>query len=94
MGQVSTNVHLKTRDEIAIVNGGMKKFDMAPEKMYVEDLAALEKLSEESIVEELENRLENGHSYTFVGDILISLNSNELPLEIPRSVSVLLLQFI
>lgn len=56
--------------------------------MYVEDLAALEKVSEEVIVEELKQRLSRGDSYTFIGDVLLSLNSNELPLEFPRSVSI------
>lgn len=64
----------------------MKKFDMKPEKMYVEDLAALEKLTEENIIEQLQYRMENGESYTFIGDVLISLNSNDLPKDFKKSV--------
>lgn len=86
VNQVSSNTIIP-RDEVAIINGSMKKFNMPPEKMYVEDLAALEKISEENIVEELRNRLEKGQSYTFVGDVLISLNSNEQPLDIPKQVN-------
>lgn len=55
--------------------------------MYAEDLAALEKISEETIVEELKQRLSRGESYTFIGDVLLSLNSNEMPVEHPKTVS-------
>lgn len=65
----------------------MKKYHGAPEKMLVEDLCALDKLSEEKISDLLNQRLVKGDSYTFVGDVLVSLNSNELPDKFPRSVS-------
>lgn len=55
--------------------------------MLVEDLCAIEKLSEEKISDLLKERLEKGNSYSFVGDVLLSLNSNELPNEYPQSVS-------
>lgn len=58
--------------------------------MFIEDLAALEKVSEETIADEIKNRLKKGHSYTFIGDVLLSLNSNEMPTEFPRSVRILL----
>lgn len=54
--------------------------------MIVEDLAALDKISEDKIINEIRERLTNGDSYTFIGDVLLSLNSNELPKEYPRSV--------
>lgn len=76
------------REEVAIVQQYVKRFNMPREKMYVEDLAALEKLTEESIVDELRYRLENGNSYSFIGDVLVSLNSNDLPSEYPRAVSI------
>lgn len=64
----------------------MKKFNAEREKMIVEDLAALDKISEDKIINEIRERLTNGDSYTFIGDVLLSLNSNELPKEYPRSV--------
>lgn len=73
---------------MSVVKGFIKKYDVEPEKMYVEDLAALEKLSEETIIEELRQRMLKGFSYTFVGDVLLSINSNEMPAELPRSVSI------
>lgn len=77
------------REEISIINGCLKKFDAQPEKMYVEDLCAIDKLSEEKIIELLKHRLTNGDSYTFIGDVLLSINSNELPDSFPRSVSII-----
>lgn len=56
-------------------------------KMYVEDLSAMERITEESILNEINCRLIDGQSYTFVGDVLLSLNSNDLPAEFPESVS-------
>lgn len=69
------------------MEGCIKKYDETPEKMLVEDLCALDKLSEEKISDILKQRLERGDSYSFIGDVLISLNSNEMPSEYPRSVS-------
>lgn len=74
-------------EEILIIEDCIKRYEGAPEKMLVEDLCALDKLSEEKISELLKERLERGESYTFVGDVLVSLNSNEFPNEFPRSVS-------
>lgn len=74
-------------EEISIIDGCIKKYNQPPEKMLVEDLCAMEKLSEEKISDFLKERLEKGNSYSFVGDVLLSLNSNELPNEYPRSVS-------
>lgn len=75
------------REEISILNGCLKKYDKAPEKMLVEDLCAVDKLSEEKILDLLQQRLANGDSYSFIGDVLLSINSNEMPTEFPRSVS-------
>ncbi|XP_031623809.1 neither inactivation nor afterpotential protein C [Contarinia nasturtii] len=74
------------KEEISIIGGCIKRYNVDPEKMLVEDLCALDKLSEERISDLLKQRLERGDSYTFAGDVLISLNSNELPKEFPRSV--------
>lgn len=75
------------REEISILKGCIKKLDTPLEKMFDEDLCAVDKLSEEKISEHLKYRLANGDSYTFVGDVLLSINSNEMPTEFPRSVS-------
>ena len=45
--------------------------------MFTEDLAALENLTEESILNELHERLRLGFFHTFIGDILLILNPNE-----------------
>lgn len=74
------------KPEIAVFKGFMQQNNEKPEKMNVEDLAALEKLTEETVIDELQHRMEKGNSYTFVGDVLISLNSNSLQEEFPRSI--------
>ena len=56
------------------------------EKLYVEDLAALERMNDDSILYELKNRFNIGASYTFVGDILLSLNPNKGLLAYDRKV--------
>lgn len=81
-------------EEISIMDKYIKKYDAEPEQMVVEDLSALDKLSEERISDVLKQRLEKGESYTFAGDVLISLNSNELPKEFSRAVSVCVCVFI
>ncbi|XP_066603378.1 myosin-IIIb-like isoform X2 [Prorops nasuta] len=45
-----------------------------PEKMYMDDLAALDLLSEEAIVDQLQNRYEQAQIYTYIGDILVAVN--------------------
>lgn len=79
------------KEEISIIEGCIKRYDAAPEKMLVEDLCAMDKLTEERISDLLKQRLERGDSYTFAGDVLISLNSNELPAQFLRSVSIMIL---
>lgn len=75
------------KPEISIYKDTMRQYESKPEKMYVEDLAALEKITEEKLLTELSNRIVLGNSYTFVGDVLLSINSNELPTEYDRSVN-------
>ncbi|KAH8412845.1 hypothetical protein KR009_006225, partial [Drosophila setifemur] len=67
--------------ELFVDRGYVKRFDEKPERMYQEDLAALENPVDESIIESLRNRMMNGESFTFIGDILLSLNSNEIKKE-------------
>lgn len=74
------------KDEVSICRGHIKRHDAKPERMYVEDLAALEHLTEDTILEELRHRTSKGFPYTFVGDVLLAINSNEMPAELPRSV--------
>lgn len=75
------------REEISILNGCIKKYEEQPEKMIVEDLCAMDHTTEEKISELLKKRLEHGDSYAFAGDVLLSINSNELPEKFSRAVS-------
>lgn len=75
------------KDEVSICRGHIKRFEARPERMYVEDLAALEHLTEDTILEELRHRTTKGFAYTFIGDVLLAINSNEMPAELPRNVS-------
>ncbi|XP_055383448.1 myosin-IIIb-like [Condylostylus longicornis] len=45
-----------------------------PKKIYLDDLAALEALTENAIVEQLEKRFEDNQIYTYIGDILVAVN--------------------
>lgn len=64
--------------EVMINNQFLKnKKDEQLEHMHVEDLAALDRLSEEAILRELEARFKQNHFHTFIGDILLVLNPNE-----------------
>lgn len=46
--------------------------------MLTEDLAALESLTEDTILDELHERLRQGDFHSFVGDVLLILNPNEI----------------
>ncbi|GBP33660.1 Neither inactivation nor afterpotential protein C [Eumeta japonica] len=50
--------------------------DSQPETMQVEDLAALENLTEDKILNELQTKLSKGYFTSFIGDILLILNPN------------------
>lgn len=45
--------------------------------MFTEDLAALDILTEDMILDELCGRLQRGEYHTFIGDVLLILNPNE-----------------
>ncbi|XP_065087512.1 myosin-IIIb-like isoform X4 [Ochlerotatus camptorhynchus] len=45
-----------------------------PQKMYMDDLAALDVLTEDTIVEQLQKRFETNQIYTYIGDILVAVN--------------------
>lgn len=68
-----------TRRAEATTKYGKLKSDRKskPQKMYVDDLAALEVLSEDTIVEQLKQRYESNQIYTNIGDILIAVNPFE-----------------
>lgn len=66
--------------EINIHDNCLKRgIDDDMEQMYVEDLAALQIISEKTILRELNGRLKAGHFQTFIGDILLILNPTERP---------------
>ncbi|XP_077302736.1 myosin-IIIa-like isoform X2 [Arctopsyche grandis] len=45
-----------------------------PEKMYMDDLAVLDELTEDAIVEQLLTRYNRNQIYTYIGDILVAVN--------------------
>nr|XP_012228924.1 PREDICTED: neither inactivation nor afterpotential protein C isoform X1 [Linepithema humile]XP_012228934.1 PREDICTED: neither inactivation nor afterpotential protein C isoform X1 [Linepithema humile] len=79
---LATNVSEKGREQRkaeSIVRKGFLKThqDEPPEHMLTEDLAALDVLSENVILDELHERLQRGEYHTFIGDVLLILNPNE-----------------
>lgn len=67
------------RNPEAIVNTNFlrKNLNEPSERMNVEDLAALDRLSEDVILQEFNARLKRGQFHTFIGDILVVMNPNE-----------------
>ncbi|XP_067622470.1 neither inactivation nor afterpotential protein C isoform X4 [Eurosta solidaginis] len=72
--------------EIFVDRGYIKRFNGKPERMYPEDLAAIENPTDEMVLESIRNRMELGSSYSFIGDVLLSLNSNDLQIEFDEEV--------
>ncbi|XP_076245850.1 STKc_myosinIII_N_like and MYSc_Myo21 domain-containing protein ninaC [Calliopsis andreniformis] len=69
---------LDRRPEVIIRKGFLKTHQTDPlEPMFMEDIAALEILTEDTILDELHERLRQGYYHSFVGDILLILNPNE-----------------
>ena len=65
-------------DNIFVRNNDVKySMNDDPEQLLVEDLASLEQLDEETIVRELEERLNKKQHHTFVGDVSVIINPNE-----------------
>lgn len=62
-----------------LIKDGMLQTETSPEPeaMHVEDLAALEALSEDSILDELQVKMSRGSFQSFVGDILLVLNPSK-----------------
>lgn len=73
-------------EEVAIFKGGLKRYSELPAKLFVEDLCALNTMNENAIIDTLKARQTQGNTYTFAGDVLISLNPNGPLEEIPRGV--------
>ncbi|XP_017799206.1 PREDICTED: neither inactivation nor afterpotential protein C [Habropoda laboriosa] len=69
---------LDRRAEVIVRKGFLKTHQTDPlEPMFMEDLAALETLTEDAVLDELHERLRQGYYHSFVGDILLILNPNE-----------------
>lgn len=62
-----------------MINKRRLKIEEQPfaEKIYQEDLAALEQPTEDSVLNELHERHKRKQFHTFVGDVLIVVNPNE-----------------
>lgn len=71
--------HKSTKNSESLVNVNFlkKNLNEPSERMNVEDLAALDRLSEDIILQELHARLKKGQFHTFIGDVLLVLNPNE-----------------
>ncbi|XP_043256772.1 neither inactivation nor afterpotential protein C isoform X3 [Colletes gigas] len=66
------------RAEVIVRKNFLKVHQTDPlEPMFMEDVAALETLTEDTILDELHERLRQGYYHSFVGDILLILNPNE-----------------
>lgn len=70
-----TEGRVQRQPEITTKHGKLKTDRKArPEIMYMDDLAALDMLSEDAIVDQLQHRYEQGQIYTYIGDILVAVN--------------------
>ncbi|CAI6355450.1 unnamed protein product [Macrosiphum euphorbiae] len=78
MSSIVDDVTSIRKSEVRIIKTGLLKVNQKePAKpMHLEDLAALKEVSEETVLDELQNRHLDGLSYTFVGDVLLYLNPN------------------
>lgn len=64
------------RDETIVCKGFIQTHDNKMEKMHHEDLAALDRLTDETVLDEIKARMKTGETYSFVGDVLLSINPN------------------
>ncbi|KAL5282534.1 MYO3A family protein [Megaselia abdita] len=64
--------------EMMVDRGYIRRLEEQPEKIYHEDLAAISEPTEEKVNKTLQARMAMGYSYSFIGDILLSLNSNDI----------------
>lgn len=86
----------RQRKPEAIVRKGYLKTHQTqmPERMLQEDLAALEPLTEDRILDELQERMRMGVFHAFVGDILVILNPGEQQDIYNLEVSLMSMKFI
>lgn len=71
------SINFPQQSESLVYEGYIKNHDNKMEKMYVEDLAAIEPLHDDAILEEIRNKMKIGDTYSFIGDILLSMNPNQ-----------------
>ncbi|XP_046386617.1 neither inactivation nor afterpotential protein C isoform X2 [Ischnura elegans] len=66
------------KSEVAVRKGCLQSEQgTSPEPMFTEDLAALDVISEDLVLDQLHQRLRRGLCHTFIGDVLLFLNPNE-----------------
>ncbi|XP_026818211.1 neither inactivation nor afterpotential protein C [Rhopalosiphum maidis] len=78
MSSIVDDVTSIRKPEVRIIKNGYLKVNQkeAAKPMHLEDLAALKEVSEDTVLDELQNRHLDGLSYTFVGDVLLYVNPN------------------
>jgi myosin III len=79
-------INFPLQSESIVTKGYIQTHDNKLEKMYSEDLAALEPLSDDGLLEEIKNRLKVGEHYSFIGDVLLSMNPNKAQQQYDRKV--------
>lgn len=84
-------INFPSQNEMIVCKGYIQTHDNKMEKMYVEDLAALEPLSDDDLLDELRNKLKMGETYSFIGDVLVSMNPNKQYPSYDRKVPLLVL---
>ncbi|KAF7990235.1 hypothetical protein HCN44_000040 [Aphidius gifuensis] len=66
---------IRRQPEVTTKHGQLKSDrKIQAKKIYYDDLAVLDTLTEDIIVEQLENRYSDSQIYTYIGDILIAIN--------------------
>lgn len=66
------------KEESVLLNANtLKALDKSTQHLLVEDLAALDTLTDNSVLEELKQRFRNKDFQTFIGDILLPINPYE-----------------
>lgn len=81
------SINFPLQNESIVYKGYVQTHDNKMEKMYVEDLAALEPLSDDGLLDEIKNRMKTGGTYSFIGDVLLSMNPNKVHPIYDRKVS-------
>lgn len=71
------SINFPSQSEMIVCNGYIQTHDNKLEKMFVEDLAAVEPLSDDTLLEVIRNRSKMGSNYSFIGDVLLSMNPNK-----------------